>query len=554
VDRREFLKYGTTLGAVLGGSQGLDSATQQERPSSAATTPSRSARRDLAILNAKVLTVEPSQPTAQAVLVRDGRIAHVGTSSEVKAKAGDARLFDVGGRTVVPGFIDAHTHMEVALSHQIYAVDLHVPPLKNIRDLQYALKEKSATTPKGEWVIGRAGFGLDNSLPEKRLPNRQDLDEVSQDHPVIIFSGRHISMLNSRALKDIGMWDAATAKPPMGTTIHRDGSGVPTGLASEVFYFLPEFSVEQMKTAMRGRAKEQFTDKGTTTIYTVPYSAKDIRADLELQDAGELPLRIRMYYHVPHMTSLEGLLNMGYPSGVGNDMFRFGGMKIYVDGTGGDAMGNRYDDLKWTQAELNHLLSSADAAGIQTILHLVTDGGYRMATAAIDETRRRNPKQPYLVHRIEHGGDRGGIDGVRHLRDMGIRISLTPGRGRPGATRPRYKTLVQENSDPILITDTTGTTPGSSDILFKIACAATSVEDGGGAPKGEELGFEGALRLFTIGNARIGYEDRDKGSIAVGKLGDFAVLSADPTAMTPRDLFNLKVDAAVFGGDVVFER
>jgi predicted amidohydrolase YtcJ len=113
---------------------------------------------------------------------------------------------------------------------------------------------------------------------------------------------------------------------------------------------------------------------------------------------------------------------------------------------------------------------------------------------------------------------------------------------------------VRENVDPVLITDTTGTTTGSSDVLFKIACAAVSVDEGGGAPKGEELGFEEALRLFTLGNAQCGYEDRDKGSITVAKLGDFAVLSADPTAARPKDLFGLKVDATVLGGDVVFRR
>jgi predicted amidohydrolase YtcJ len=177
-----------------------------------------------------------------------------------------------------------------------------------------------------------------------------------------------------------------------------------------------------------------------------------------------------------------------------------------------------------------------------------------MATAAVEETRRRNPTKPFLIHRIEHGADRGGLEAVRHLRDLGIRLSITPGKGRPGATRPRYRTLVQEKIDPILITDTTGTTPGSADILFKIACAAVTVDDGGGAPKGEELGFAEALRLFTIGNAQAGYEDRDKGSITVGKLGDFAVLSGDPTSTPPKDLFNLKVDATILGGDIVFQR
>jgi predicted amidohydrolase YtcJ len=90
-------------------------AAAQAAPRPAAAAPGRG---DLALVNARVLTVEPSRPRAEAVLVRAGRLALVGTSAEVKAKAGDARLFDAGGRTVVPGFIDAHTHMEVAVSHQ----------------------------------------------------------------------------------------------------------------------------------------------------------------------------------------------------------------------------------------------------------------------------------------------------------------------------------------------------------------------------------------------------------------------------------------------------
>ena len=551
--RRDFLKGGAAFGVVLGGIEARPTLAGAESRFAQAER-SDLGSRNVAIVNARVLTMESSQPTAQAVLVRNGRITHVGSTSEVKVNAGDTRVFDVAGRTVVPGFIDAHTHIEVALSHERYAVDVHAPPLRTIREIQNALAAKAAATPKGQWVIGRAGFNLENGLAEKRLPNRQDLDEVSQDHPVIIFSGRHISMLNTRALEQIGMWDGATAKPPKGTTIHRDASGVPTGLATEVFYFLPDFSVEQMKAALREHAKALCTDKGTTTIFSIPFSANDIRAEQLLQREGQLPLRIRMYYHVPHMTSFEGLLNMGYVSGAGDDMFRFGGMKLFVDGTGGDALGNRYDDVKWTQEELNHMLLSADVAGIQAIMHVVTDGGLKMATTATEETRRRNPTRPYLVHRIEHGGDRGSLDAVHHLRDLGIRLSFTPSRGRLGATRPRYKTLVQEKCDPVLITDTTGTTPGSSDILFKIACAAVSVDEGGGAPKGEELGFEGALRLFTIGNAQCGYEDRDKGSIAVGKLGDLAVLSGDPTTMAPKDFFNLKVDATILGGDVVFQR
>ena len=144
--RRDFIKYGTVIAGALTGPRHLAAAATQSPARSA--SPKASFRGDLAVVNAKVMTVEPSQPEAQAILVRGGRIVHVGTSDEVKAKAGDAQLFDAGGRAVVPGFIDAHTHMEVALSHEMYAVDVHVPPLKNIRELQAALNAKAMQTPK----------------------------------------------------------------------------------------------------------------------------------------------------------------------------------------------------------------------------------------------------------------------------------------------------------------------------------------------------------------------------------------------------------------------
>ena len=175
-----------------------------------------------------------------------------------------------------------------------------------------------------------------------------------------------------------------------------------------------------------------------------------------------------------------------------------------------------------------------------------------MAVAAVAHARSRHTRP--VLHRLEHGADDGPIEEIRRMRDLGIRVSITPNRGRAGGRGPRYRTFVNESFYPVVITDTTGTTPGSSDVMFKIACIATPSEEGGGAPKNETLPFEDALRLFTLSNARIGYEDADKGSIEVGKLGDFAVLSRDPLAGSPVQLFETKVDATILGGAVVFER
>jgi predicted amidohydrolase YtcJ len=294
-----------------------------------------------------------------------------------------------------------------------------------------------------------------------------------------------------------------------------------------------------------------FTAKGTTTIYTIPFSKNDIRADLELQLSGDLPLRIRMFYHVPHMTSFEGLLDTGFISGVGDEMFRFGGMKLFVDGAGSDGLGHPLADLKWPQEELNEMVAGADANRIQVIMHCVTPEGRAMAIGAVEEARRRTPRQPYLIHRIEHNGDDRTDEGLRRLSELGIRISITPGTLRAGQVSPRYRTLVKYGVPPVLITDTTGTTPGTSDVLHKIACLVASAQQGGGASEEETLSFLDALRLFTLSNAAIGYEAHTKGSIEVGKLGDFAVLSQDPTTTPAEKLFDLRVEATILGGRVV---
>jgi hypothetical protein len=305
---------------------------------------------------------------------------------------------------------------------------------------------------------------------------------------------------------------------------------------------------------MRESSASLCTNNGITTMYTIQFSGSDARADMDLHRSGELPLRVRMYYHVPHMISYDGLLGTGMVSGFGDDMFRFGGMKLFVDGAGSDGLGHPYADLKWTQEQLNNMVSGADAAGMQVFMHVVTTPGYKMATEAIAETRRRNPQKPYIIHRIEHRGDDGTAEGIARMRDLGFRVAITPGKRQPGqrGDGPRYRTLVAEHLDPALITDTTGTTPGQSDILQRIACMVATPEQGGGASAEETVSFAEALRLYTLGNATIGYEDQYKGSIVPGKLADFAVLSDSPRGMPPEKLFDLKVVATIVGGDPVY--
>jgi predicted amidohydrolase YtcJ len=516
---------------------------QGERPS-----------RDLAIVNASMVTMDDRRPAAEAALVSGSRISFVGSSAEVRSRAPEAPLFDAGGRVVVPGFVDAHTHFELTCLGTSFQAACHTPPYSSLRDIVKVLTSKASDTPKGQWVIGRGSFSMREKLEERTLPTRHDLDAITTDHPLILFSGLHVAMLNTRALKELGLWDR---EPPRGVRVLRESGGTPSGIATEVWDLLPGYPLAEVRQAVRDQAMEIFVSKGTTSLSTIPFSSDDVRADQELQASGELPLRIRVYYHVPRVISLPSLLATGLLSGAGSDLFRYGGIKIFVNGTTSDGLGNAIDDFKWTQTELSDFVSRAHEAGIQLIMHVLSRDALLMATAAVEEAVRRHPK-PHR-HRVEHGGDRlDAPEDMKRLKAAGIRVVCTPHFARrPGTASkvPRFRTMIEEGLEPIAVTDTTGTVPEASGPLFNIACAMTPKSDGGAAPSAEEtVTFEEALRMHTLWAAVGGFEEQDKGSIAVGKLGDFAVLSDDPRGRPGKDVFGIEVDATILGGKVVYDR
>ncbi len=536
IDRREFLELGVAAGIL---------------PPFARVQASSS---DLAIVNARLVTMDETRPSAEAALVRGGRISLVGTTGEVRAQAGSARIFDAQGRVVVPGFVDAHAHFELTCLGASFQAACHTPPYASLREIVKVLGSKASDTPKGQWVIGRGSFSMREKLEERTLPTRHELDAVTTEHPVILFSGLHVAMMNTRGLQELGLWDR---DPPRGVRVLREDSGRPSGIATEVWDLLPGYPLADVREAVRAHATEIFISRGTTSLSTIPFSSDDVRADQELQAEGELPLRLRVYYHVPRVISLESLLSTGLLSGAGDEMFRYGGIKIFVNGTTSDGLGNAIEDFKWTQEELDEFVSRAHEAGIQIIMHVLSRDAMLMAAAAVEQTIQRHPK-PHR-HRVEHAGDRlDALEDMRRLKTAGIRVVCTPHFARrPGtASRvPRFHTMIEEGLEPIAVTDTTGTVPEASGPLFNIACAMTPKADGGAAPSAEEsLSFEQALKMHTLWAAYGGFEERDKGSIAAGKLGDFAVLSADPRGRPGKEVFGIEVDATVLGGEIVFER
>ncbi|MDQ3548504.1 MAG: amidohydrolase [Chloroflexota bacterium] len=517
---------------------------------------------DLAIVNGDLITLDPRRPAAEAALVQHGRITRVGSTADVLAAAGDTPVYDTGGRTVVPGFIDGHAHFEMTCCALTHCLSVTTPPHNSLASIADAIHERAGATPEGEWIIVRCSFNLYARVDERRLFTRQELDAISDRHPIMVMSSLHINMLNTRALEALNL---LTGAPPMGVVLHRADDGTPTGVVTEVWDMVPGFTVEQVKAAIRAKGRDLFLAHGITTIHNLPYGAEDMLAVQELQATGELPIRFRMYYHVPHQIDLDGLLAMGLKPGFGDDRLRFGGVKIFVDGVGHDGYGERVFDLKWHPEELTEFICRAHAAGQQLWMHVCSQPAIRMICDGIEEALRRYPA-PHR-HRIEHAADYLiEDDDIERVQRLGLRIITTPAFIRaqgdvlalPNSQRwPRQfrlRTLVERGFEIIGSSDSTGSIPDGIPPLYNIACAVTRrTLSGDHYIPDEALDVEDALRLFTIWPALGAFEEHDKGTITTGKLGDFTVISADPRTVEPDALFDLRAEATIIGGEVVWE-
>jgi len=507
---------------------------------------------DLALVNANLITMDGERPRAEAALVRRGRIELVGTCADVRAVAGGVPVFDAGGRTVVPGFIDGHNHFEMTCASLVYSLPAHTPPHTSLASIAAALRDEHSRLAPDKWLIARSSFGLQYKVAEGRLFTREELDAVSDTRPIVVFAGLHVAMLNTPALEGLDV--AVPGHEPRGACIHRDASGRPTGVATEIWPRLPAFTYAEMREGFRAKARELFVANGVTTVYSIPYAADEVRAEQDAQAEGELPIRLRSYYHVPDRVAIESVLALGQRPGFGNEMIRFGGVKIFVDGEHGDGTGNVMDDLKWTQDELDAFVGQAESAGIPLWMHAVSGKAVRMAALAVERaTGGTNP----LRHRIEHGGDYLNPKDAVDLRRQGVLLVSTPqflySAAEGGGEYTPLRTVIDAGFEPIGASDSTGTVPDGIAPLFNIAMAVTRrTRSGKVVVPAERITAEEGLKMFTTWAAFGGHEEQDKGSIAPGKLGDFAILSHDPLAIEPERLFEVLVEATILGGEVVY--
>ncbi|HSC27621.1 MAG TPA: amidohydrolase [Vicinamibacterales bacterium] len=526
---------------------------------------------DVAIVNARVHTVDPAKPAAEAVAVCGAIIARVGSTAEVRRLAAPTtRVIDAGGRLVLPGFNDAHVHL-IAGAEEIVGVDLR--PSTDPADMARRLHDHAARLPAGRWITG--GNWDHEAWPGKALPTRAQIDAATPNHPVFVrrLDG-HLALANSLALKMAGV--TRDMPSPGGGEIVRDAGGEPTGVFKDhamdlVSRAIPPDTVEQTLEKARA-ALELAATLGVTTIQDMTADAREMRAYQTLRKAGELTARI---YAIQNH-GIAGLREAGIETGFGDDWLRVGGIKLFADGSmgaGTAAFFEPYADDAGTSGlllqppeELERMVFEADEAGFQPVVHAIGDRANAIVLDIFERLLRlRGPRD--RRPRIEHAQVVRPQDRAR-FRALGVIASIQPshciddmrwaeariGRER-GATAYNFRSFVDAGARIAFGTD--WFVEPLDPMLGLYAAVTRQFPDGtpaGGWFPEERISIEQAVEYYTLGSAYAEFADARKGSITEGKLADLVVLSRDILGVPPGQILGTRPILTMAGGRIVFER
>jgi len=510
----------------------------------------------LVLFNGNVVTLEPKFPRATQVCLRGNRILSVGEQLfSRKGRSGMRQYIDCRGKTVLPGFIDAHLHF-LSLAESL--VSLNLGPrdgVRSIADIQSGIRRLARSLEPGTWIRGK-GYN-EFTLEDKRHPNRRDLDQAAPTHPVkLTHRSGHAHVLNSRALQLVGI-STETPDPPGGLIDRSTESGELTGLLFEMGDFLspriPPLDPAQMEQGI-ALAGEHMLSLGITSVHDA-----SSRNDMERWeifrtriDRGLLLPRLGMIMGMKAFDRLEG---DSFPIHVNPKRLQVRGIKIILDETTGQ--------IHPSQPQLNHMVLRIHEAGFQAVIHALEENAVESACTAVEFALERIPKRDHR-HRIEHCSVCPPSLSKR-LASLGIQVVTQP--AFLYYSGDRYLETVPPEQFPYLYPLKTlmrsgVRVAGSSDSpvvpanpLIGIYSAVARRSDTG-RPVLEEEGITAleALRMFTEYAATAGFEESEKGTIAPGKLADLVVLSGDPTTVSPDEMKDLEVEMTILDGSVVWDR
>ena len=508
--------------------------------------------------------------TYEAVAVRDGRIVRLGATYDVEFLAGaDTGVVDLAGRVLLPGFVDAHTHLTAVGANLVNA------DLSGTADLDAAVarlvdreretagdggRDDDATGEGGaadatEWVLG---YGYDESTwPDGRYLDRSDLDAVSEERPVVAFrEDMHVASVNGVVLDRYG------DEMPAGDVHVEDGE--PTGVLVEdaVGVVREQIEPDGERTAELVAAAQRFAnERGVTGVHDMVRGSRAPEVYRAMDLAGDLTLRVRINYWSDH---LDAAVETGLRTNHGSEMVRTGAIKSFTDGSFGgrtaklrDAYDDAPDDApnergSWVvdPEELNEIVERADGAGFQLTVHAIGD-------EAIDETldafaARENPGA--MRHRVEHV-ELASDEAVERFGELGVVASVQPNflkwaregglyDSRIGDRRlasNRFGALLESGAPVAFGSDCMPLDP----LLGVHQCVTADTDE-------QRLSVTEALRAYTLGAAYAGFDEDRLGTVERGKCADFTVLEESPWEEDDR-IDDLDAAMTVVDGDVVYD-
>ncbi len=528
-----------------------------------------------------VVTVDNQDSIADALAVRDGRIVAVGRRDDVMALAGpDTILTDLAGRALLPGFIDAHGHL-AGTGEKLASANLSPPPIGRVTcmpDLQREMREhiERNDLKPGDWVVG-IGYD-DTAIEERRHPDRDDLDAVSSEHPVLaVHVSGHLIGVNRLALELAGI--TRDTGDPEGGHIRRREDGEPDGVLDEtamsmIYARVPQPAPEEAMERVLAACATYAEFGATTAQEAALYQPSFVHACLVLDAAGRLPLDVVAYPLLIHARAM--LVSAGEPTG----RLRFGGMKLQTDGSiqgytaylsrpyhvpalGKDPAYAGFPVFE-RQERLNALVADGYENGWQVMAHANGDAAIQMVIEAVAAAEGRFPgrdRRSTIIHAQTIREDQ--LDEVARL---GLSLSFFPGHvyywgdrhrdiflGPERAARINPMRSALDRGIPMTLHHDSPVTP--PDILTLVWAAVNRVTSAG-----HELGPDQrltpreALRAVTIDAARQLFEEERKGSLETGKLADLVVLSANPLGIHRMAIRDINVEEAIKEGGTVYSR
>lgn len=531
---------------------------------------------ELVFTGGVIHSVDATDATHSALLVRDGRIAAIGSDAEVRAAAsGAARLIDLGGRTVVPGFIDAHNHMSNAAFEPI-SVDCSTPPLESLDEVLAAIEAFCRELPDGQWV---RGFGFNSwQTREHRNPTRGELDEVAPRNPFFLQeSNVHTGYANSLALAAVGI-DECTPDP-WGGGIERDERGRLTGTLFEAATNLLQtaswgaYAAQDWERAvglLESKARE-YLALGITGVGDACVLDDTARLYRLADEAGRLPLTVQQLHGGDHFFAAQDLRHADFVErvrGGESHLLRSGTMKIFVDRAYPDGPGMHiHHDGCTTHAgvnfysprEVHDLAVQASAMNIDLAIHGMGNCAVDSVSDAYEAVRRQTGDDRVL--RLEHAFLANPSQAPR-LASLGVDLVSNPGlihhdgeafagwrRGDSSIKVLPLRSMIDAGVRVSFASDHPCGTTSPAEIMWSAVTRKFYL--GGTVDPEEAVTAREALRAYTINPAHASGRGAEEGSLEPGKRANLLVLDRDPLAVPADELRELTVEQTYVDGQLV---